>query len=458
MSEPLLYRFSRIVVRIGLRGYFRRVEVHGRSNIPVSGPVVFAANHPHSVTDALMLGFGVGRMLHFIAHSGLFRPSWKAWFLANSGVIPVYRPTDQAGASAKNLAMFTACYEVLAAGGAIGIFPEGTSSEERRVQQLKTGTARLAFGAEAEYGWRLGVVIVPVGLNFESRRRFRSSVLVKFGRPIHVGELRQAYEANPEAVVKEVTTKLQEALRREVINIEHGEYLELVQDVQRVYKDKLLCREGLGITGDTSFQRDQAVRREIARALDHFCRNRPEVLWGLSRRMRRYNRKRRLLRLKDEMLRQEKSPTLWGQVGRFALVGLIGLAPAVVGLIGNLPPYKLTDRLAGKLAPDLTKVHSYQFVLGTLFFLSWYGLLLFLAASRYGSLSAVILGLVLPPLGLFARWYVGYLTGRRRQLRFAGLEILQGVRIQELRQQRQLLIRDLDEALEAYMDYLEDLN
>ena len=50
MRDPLLYRLSRIAVRIGLRGYFRRVEVHGQRNIPATGPVVFAANHPHSVT------------------------------------------------------------------------------------------------------------------------------------------------------------------------------------------------------------------------------------------------------------------------------------------------------------------------------------------------------------------------------------------------------------------------
>ena len=176
MPDPFLYRVSRFTVRIGLRGYFRRVEIHGQEYVPTTGPVVFAANHPHSITDALMLGHGVGRMLHFIAHSGLFRPAWKAWFLRNSGVIPVYRPTDQAGAAEKNRSMFAACHEVLADGGAIGIFPEGTSSEERRVQQLKTGTARLAFGAEEQYDWQLGVVIVPVGLNFESRRRFRSRV------------------------------------------------------------------------------------------------------------------------------------------------------------------------------------------------------------------------------------------------------------------------------------------
>lgn len=458
LPEPWLYRLSRVIVRLGLRGYFRRVEIHGRRNAPAAGPVVYAANHPHSVTDALVLGHGAGRMLHFIAHSGLFRPGWKAWFLRNSGAIPVYRPTEEAQAGQKNQAMFAACHRVLAAGGAIGIFPEGTSSEEKRVQQLRTGTARMAFGAEAENGWRLGVAVVPVGLNFESRRRFRSGVLVKFGRPIVLQDRREDFEADPEEAVRKLTADLQDALRREVVNIDHAEYLDLVRDVLKMYKDELLGRPDLDIAGGTGFQREQAVQREIARALDHFHRNRPEVLWGLSRRMSRYNRKRRLLRLRDEMLRQEDGPTVEGQVGRFALVGAIGLAPAVIGLVANLAPYKATGWLAGRLAPDRTKVHTYQFVLGVGFFLSWYALVITLAADRLGTWPAAILGVLLPPLGLFARWYVGYLTGRRRRLRLAGLEILQGVRIQELRQQRRVLIQEMDAALRVYLESLEETN
>ena len=189
MRTPLLYRFNRLVVRLGMRAYFRDVEVTGRSRIPTAGPVIFAANHPHSITDSLVLGLAADRMVHFIAHSGLFRNRLQAWFLRNSGVVPVHRPRDDAAASDRNLTMFATCFRILGDGGAIGIFPEGTSAEERRVQKLKTGAARIALGAEEQAAWQLGLTLVPVGLNFESSTRFRSRVLVKFGKPLLPGRL-----------------------------------------------------------------------------------------------------------------------------------------------------------------------------------------------------------------------------------------------------------------------------
>ena len=61
----------------------------------------------------------------------------------------------------RNRESFRACIDVLARGGCIGIFPEGTSAHEPRLQPLKTGTVRIALQAEQEHDWKLGVAIVP---------------------------------------------------------------------------------------------------------------------------------------------------------------------------------------------------------------------------------------------------------------------------------------------------------
>jgi glycerol-3-phosphate O-acyltransferase/dihydroxyacetone phosphate acyltransferase len=153
MREPLLYRLGLIVARLGMRAYFSGLEISGAENIPKQGPVIFASNHPNSITDGLVLGLGAGRMLHFVAHSGLFRDRWRAWFLRSAGTIPVYRPRDVPEAADKNIAMFSACRQVLVEGGALGIFPEGTSEEAVHVQTLKTGTARIALSSEGAAGW-----------------------------------------------------------------------------------------------------------------------------------------------------------------------------------------------------------------------------------------------------------------------------------------------------------------
>jgi len=443
-------------VQFGVRVYFRRLEVSGADRIPATGPVIFASNHPHSVTDALLLGLGAGRMLHFVAHSGLFRNRLQSWFLRSCGVIPVFRPRDVSEAADRNVAMFSACHRLLTEGGAIGIFPEGTSAEERRVQKLKTGTARIALSAEQEAGWRLGVTIVPVGLNFESRRRFRSRVLVRFGRPLATAEYRDAYRDDSVAAVNRLTETLQEALRRRVVNVEHVDFLELVSDVEKVYKGELLERDGLEIPGDTRFKRDQQVTREIARALDYFYERSPEVIWGLSRLMRRYHRMRRTLRLKDELLRGERGPTVRGEVWRLVAVGAAGLPVALYGSVGNIVPYKLTAWISARLAPDLTKVHSYQFVLGAALFLPWYVAMLYLVNGLLGFWWAMTALVTFPLAGLFARAYGRRMKNRRRMMRLAWLELLQGVRLQELRQQRRQLVRELDAALAEYMRSLEE--
>ena len=47
--------------------------------------------------------------------------------------------------------MFQACYDILKAGGAIGIYPEGTTHSEPRIRKIKTGAARIALETENLY-------------------------------------------------------------------------------------------------------------------------------------------------------------------------------------------------------------------------------------------------------------------------------------------------------------------
>ncbi len=456
MGDPLLYRINRNIVRLGVRAYFKEIEVVGRSWATVDTPMIFASNHPHSITDSLVLGLAAGRMLHFIAHSGLFRNRFKAWFMRNSGVIPVYRPRDVEGSAEKNLTMFSACYEILDGGGAIGIFPEGTSAKERRVQKLKTGTARIALGAEERAGWNLGLTLVPVGLNFESSSRFRSRVLVKFGEPILPEEWRAEYEADPSATVTRMTNLLQERLRREVVNVEQSEYETFVLDVEKIFKEDLLARTDLKIPGNSAYQRDQAVTAEIARCLNYYHERSPDVIWRLARQMNGYNAKRHLLKLRDHMLREEQGPLVRGELWRLVIAGIAGLPWALFGLVGNWLPFRLTAWLGGRLAPDRTKIHQVQFGVGAVLFLGWYAALLAVSFRVFGSAASIVAGIGLPLAGLFAREYFRYMKRRRRMLRFAGLEFKLGFRVQEMRLERRHLVNNLDRAMRRYLRAIEE--
>jgi 1-acyl-sn-glycerol-3-phosphate acyltransferase len=171
-------------------GFFREVTVEGRDRIPVDRPVIIVLNHFNGLVDPVVAVHALGRLPRFIAKATLWKVTLARPFLALAGLIPVYRTEDRAvdqrDAAAGNTSAFAACHEVLAEGGTIAIFPEGTTSARSRLAPMKTGAARIALGAFAQGVEDL--VIVPIGLAFEDRVAFRGRAFVEVGTPLVVAD------------------------------------------------------------------------------------------------------------------------------------------------------------------------------------------------------------------------------------------------------------------------------
>lgn len=450
VHRPFLYPIVRAVARLVAAAYFRRLEIAGRSHVPARGPVILAANHPQSITDALVLGVATDRVVHYVAHSGLFRSRIKRWLLRGGGVIPIHRPHDVQGAAQRNEETFSACRELLERGGCIGIFPEGTSQEERRVQRFKTGTVRIALDAEMHNDFGLGVVIIPVGLSFQSQRHFRSRVLVTFGEPITVAQWREDFLASPENTVRDLTGLLQEHIRHRVVDVQRPQLEKLVRDVERVYKGELLAREGINLPGRGPFERDQVLAREIARASEYFYETRPETLWGISELLDAYHVRLERLRLPDRIVKEE-SAGFRGLAVRLLVLFALGLPVALWGMLFNFAPYKLTGWAARRMTRDATKIHVAQIAAGTWLFLAFYAVWFWLGTARFGTWGTVGFMLSLPLSGLFAHWYVASLIRRRRHLRWAYLQSTRGLMVQQLRAYRREIIEAMDAALAEYL-------
>src|SRR5262245_19869688 len=103
--------------RFWINRFFRRIHVIGKENI-ISGPVIFAINHPNNLIDSLVVAYAIDRKIHYLATAQLFSNKIMSLFLHKMGVIPVYRKQDDASHGNKNVSMFQASYEVLKAGGA----------------------------------------------------------------------------------------------------------------------------------------------------------------------------------------------------------------------------------------------------------------------------------------------------------------------------------------------------
>jgi 1-acyl-sn-glycerol-3-phosphate acyltransferase len=164
-----LYPLCKAVLR-PLTKLLYAARIYGLENVPMTGPVIVAANH-RSYLDPPLLGAWFPRTIHYMAKKELFTIPVLGWILRNVHSFPVNRET--ADPSAIKHALRT-----LRAGDCVGIFPEGTRNIDGAAQ-ARRGAVLIAATAKCP--------IVPVGLvNTESAfRRFRAApVEVNIGKPM----------------------------------------------------------------------------------------------------------------------------------------------------------------------------------------------------------------------------------------------------------------------------------
>src|SRR5688572_18918289 len=193
-AEPhvdAFYAIVRTIARFWIWFFFERVEIRHLERVPFTGPVLLSINHPNNLIDSLLVGAVIPRKVHYLATAALFRNRLSARLLVALGVIPVYRRADDPDRIDRNVELFAACHQAFDRGRLIAIYPEGATRAEAHVQRIKTGAARIALCYELHAPGRLSVV--PVGLSFEARKRFRGRVLVSFGEPVAVSSYLTVY-------------------------------------------------------------------------------------------------------------------------------------------------------------------------------------------------------------------------------------------------------------------------
>ncbi len=215
--------------------FFRRIDVVGIENVPVDGPAIFAGNHPNALMDGWLLTAKCGRWpLHFMADAKLWKYRLLAPLLNATGAVPVYRREDHDG-DVDNHKAFEKLFEVIESGNCMGVFPEGVSHVESQLAKLKTGTARIALSVAAR--GKVVVKVIPCGLNYIHRHRFRSQVLIEFGEPIVIDDQWvQDYQDDEQATVRRLTEHLAEALTNVTLNAPDWRTLRFIQTARRLYK------------------------------------------------------------------------------------------------------------------------------------------------------------------------------------------------------------------------------
>lgn len=233
--QALVYRALVAFLRLVTRVFFRTIEVVGRDHVPRGGPVIFVGNHPNSLVDPVVISTTCGRRVRFAARDGLFSSPLLRPILWALGSVPIKRRQDHApeAGAVDNESAFRALHAVLDEGGAFGIFPEGVSYTESELQPLKTGAARIALSAAAR---GIPVVIVPVGLSYRRKQRFRGRVLVQYGRPIVLdARWRERHATDARDAAHGLTDDIGLALRALTLNAPDFETLRVLDGVRRLY-------------------------------------------------------------------------------------------------------------------------------------------------------------------------------------------------------------------------------
>ena len=140
------YRLNRWVFRMLLQNLVD-LRVEGRHHEPPP-PFLLIANHNSAIDDPLV-GLAVRARLYYIAKEELAE-HWfvRLWIRSLGGFFVRRHEADRAA--------MRQAEEILRAGRALCIFPEGTRSLDGRLGTMWTGAAYLAL--------RTGVPVLPVGL------------------------------------------------------------------------------------------------------------------------------------------------------------------------------------------------------------------------------------------------------------------------------------------------------
>ena len=365
------------------------------------GPLLITANHPNALLDPLVIFRIAHRHARPLAKAPLFDHPLVGPFLNILGGLPVYRKQDDAALMAQNDRTFEAAIGALHAGEAIQIYPEGQSHSGPALSPLKTGAARIALEAEEAAGWTLGLRVLPLGLTYTRKPFFRGRAIALIGESFTVAHLRDAYAADPQRVVRELTAEITARLEAVTLNLSRTEDLELIDTAERLYARERghagwREREELG-------ERLPRLQR-FAEGLAWLRANDPHRHDRLAREVERYRRTTARLGAGDEA----DVPPRYGvmTVGRYIATEIVplafGLPLALAGAIAWLIPYLAPRPVLAIVKPPHDGIATWKLsaavVAFPLVWLAWIAL-----AGVYGGLAwAVIAALVLPALGVFA--------------------------------------------------------
>ena len=170
-----MYNFLLKIVGFYYKIFFR-AKFYGIKNIPLTGGLLFCANHL-SNNDPVIVATHIPRKLGFMAKKELFKVPVISSVVKWAGAFPVDRSTS-------DIRAVKVALTILKNGSPLMIFPEGRRNKKFAANGIKPGAAVIAAKAE--------VPILPVYI--KGKYKLFGKTEVYFGKPISAEEVKAVVE------------------------------------------------------------------------------------------------------------------------------------------------------------------------------------------------------------------------------------------------------------------------
>lgn len=319
------YDILRPIVDWNVKKSYRRVEVKGQENIPTDGAVILAPNHCNTLMDALVILRANKKETVFGARADMFNIKLVAKIMFFLRILPMVRQRDGLRNVLKNKDTEEIIVETLEHGVPFCIFPEGKHRAAHSLQVLGKGVFRAALSANARFGDKKPVYIVPVGIEYGDYFRYHSTSLVTYGKAINVTEFVKSLEVENEAQMieplrKELTKRMSELIT----------YIDYNED----YDGKWTLTRLLSLRYKNTLEEQMKNNRRIIAEIEQKYEKNPEAMKDLLDKTARFDKVRRKKGVSIYSFAAKNSFT---RVFLKTLAALIMLPAYVFSAVASLP-------------------------------------------------------------------------------------------------------------------------
>jgi len=263
-DQDRLYSLLKHYADFLLHRSYRRIEYVGTEKIPQNSAVIYAPNHTNALMDALVVLAIDDKPKVFVARADIFKNPKIARCLYFLRIMPIMRSRDGMEEVKKNDVTIHKSADVLKDGVPFCILPEGTHRAKHSLLPLGKGIFRIALEAQELLKEEMPLYIVPLGLEYGSYFRFRSTALVRVGDPINVRDVMDAHpEFSRPELMNLMKADLSEKMKELILYVPDDEWYESMVELTRMETRKYMLRTSIK-DGSILVRREMASRQIVA--------------------------------------------------------------------------------------------------------------------------------------------------------------------------------------------------